>query len=158
MRWAGESAWPSERGLRGSPEAGDCLGLVVMNIEYGVELGDLQEIADFLIEVQQFHFATLAFDGAVPAHELSEPGAVDVVNPGQIDENFGMPAAELPADEIAQRRAALPQSDPALEVEHGDATGLAARCLEAHYKPYRFFRATLEAWTRPLPGARTAAG
>ena len=35
------------------PKAGDGLRFVVVNIEHGVELGDLQKVADFLVQVEK---------------------------------------------------------------------------------------------------------
>ena len=40
---------------------GDCGGFVVLHVEDGVELGDLQQVVDLLGQVQQLQLAALFF-------------------------------------------------------------------------------------------------
>jgi hypothetical protein len=46
-------------------------GLVVSHIEDGVELGDLQQVVNFLGQVQQFEFAALVAHGGKGADQLT---------------------------------------------------------------------------------------
>src|SRR5580658_8558957 len=53
---------------------------VVFDVEDGVELGDVEDVLDFLGEVEEFEFAAGVADGGGAADELSDAGAVDVVD------------------------------------------------------------------------------
>ena len=45
---------------------------VVFHVEYGVELGDLQQIVDFLGELEQFQFAALVLGGGKGADQFAD--------------------------------------------------------------------------------------
>jgi hypothetical protein len=45
---------------------------VVFHIEYGVEFGDLQQIVDFLGELEQFQFAALVLGGGESADQFPD--------------------------------------------------------------------------------------
>ena len=49
-------------------ETGDRLRFLAVDVEDRVELGDLQEIGHFLIEVQELQFPARAFDHAISAY------------------------------------------------------------------------------------------
>ena len=45
---------------------------VVFHVEDGIELGDLQQVVNFLGEVEQLEFAALVFHGGVGADQLAD--------------------------------------------------------------------------------------
>src|SRR5215472_5063219 len=82
------AAWPPASAV-GKPAAGsqelgelferfDRLALVVLDVEDGVELGDLEQVVNFLGEVEQLELAALVANGSERADQLADTGAVDV--------------------------------------------------------------------------------
>src|SRR5580658_4433767 len=57
-------------------------------VEDGVKLGELKKIVNFFGQVQQFQFATAALCGGICAHELADPGTVDVIHVSEIEHNM----------------------------------------------------------------------
>ena len=47
-------------------------GFVVFHVEYGIELGDLQQIVDFLGELEQLQFAALVLGGGEGANQFAD--------------------------------------------------------------------------------------
>src|SRR5665213_384682 len=64
---------------------GDGFRFVIVNVEDGVELGDLQQVLDLLGELQQLEGAAGIFDGRQGADKLANTGAVDVIDVRQIE-------------------------------------------------------------------------
>ena len=60
---------PTQAGLL---ESFDCCGFVVLHIEDGIQLGDLQQVVDFFGQVEQLQFATLIAHGGEGAHQLAD--------------------------------------------------------------------------------------
>ena len=60
------------------------LDLVIVNIEDGVKLCDLQEVAHSLVEVQELQFSALGLHESVSAHQFPEACAVDMAYSGQV--------------------------------------------------------------------------
>src|SRR5215469_18336258 len=58
------------------PERFDRCRLVVLHVEDGVQLGDLQQVMDLLGQVQQLQFPALVADGSVGADQLADPRTV----------------------------------------------------------------------------------
>jgi CDP-2,3-bis-(O-geranylgeranyl)-sn-glycerol synthase len=117
-------------------ETCDSLGLVRMNIENRVKLGDLQKFGDFLTEVQQFQFPALAFHGLIPAHQFAKSEAIHVICSGQINEDLRLSIAEFLPDSIAQCRASFAEGDAPIQIQHGYAAYLATGHLETYRKPF----------------------
>src|SRR5262249_24393410 len=71
---------PGRQTTDGLAERLDRLRFVVLHVEDGVQLCDLQQVMHLLGQVQQFQFPTLIADGGVSAHQLADPGAIDVID------------------------------------------------------------------------------
>jgi len=67
--WKGPKQRPKLNSIatRPLPERLHRGSLVVLNVEHGIELGDLQQVVDFLGQVQQLEFAALIFYGGIGA-------------------------------------------------------------------------------------------
>jgi hypothetical protein len=59
-------------------------GFVVFHVEDGVELGNLQQIVNFLGEVQQLQLAALVLGGGERADEFADAGAVDLIHVAEV--------------------------------------------------------------------------
>ena len=83
--------WASRPGLKLASarllEGADCGGLVVPDVEDGVELGDLEEVVDLLGEVEKLEFAAGIFDRGEGADELADARAVDVADVFQVEQD-----------------------------------------------------------------------
>src|SRR5579859_3554182 len=110
-----------ERGPRWLLIRGDGAGLVVVNVEDGVELGELKEVVDLLREFEQFELGALIAGGGVGADHFAQARAVDVVDVGKVDQDVLLALSDEVANGISQLHAALAKSDPTAEVENGDA-------------------------------------
>src|SRR5690349_15386326 len=102
-------------------EGSDCLCLVVLDVEHGVELRDLQQVMDLFGEVQQFEFAAAIADGGVSADQLADPGAVNVSYVAEVEQNMFTAFAEQVSNQVAQHDAALAQGNTAAQIDDGDA-------------------------------------
>src|SRR5271170_4421786 len=61
---------------------------VVFDVEDGVQLGDLQQIVDFLGQVQQLQFAAAVLDRREGADQFTDARAVDVADVAQVQEDL----------------------------------------------------------------------
>jgi len=64
----GESVMPESSP---SGEAGKRSLLILVNLEYGQELGDHQKVPDLLGQVQEFKLLSLSGDGSVRSHQFT---------------------------------------------------------------------------------------
>src|SRR6185312_12345712 len=79
------SIWNWVRWLAG--EGLDGAGFVVLYVEDGVELGDLEQVVNLFGEVQELQFAALVTRGGVGADELADARAVNVVDVTEIEQD-----------------------------------------------------------------------
>src|SRR5581483_7886267 len=108
------------------------LGLVVVNIKDGVELGDLQEVVDLLGQVQEFQLAALVRDGRISVDKLADSRAVDIGYVSQVQQDILIALRQLFAHQITQLRTSFSQRDPAADVDDGDGINLTYCRLHAH--------------------------
>src|SRR5439155_20638860 len=101
--------------------------LVGKDIKYRVELGDLKKIADFLRQVQQLQVPALIFHRRVPADQLTDSRAVNVVHISQVQQNqFSLILQQSP-NRLPQQSAAVAEDNPAAQIHDGDLPGIAMR-------------------------------
>src|SRR5208283_1208875 len=113
-------------------EGADGGGLVVPDVEDGVELGDLEQVVDLLGEVEQLELAAGVFDGGECADQLSDAGAIDVADLGEVEQDVFGALVERVVNAVAQGDAAFAKGDAATEVEDGDSVYLADCYFHAH--------------------------
>ena len=112
----------------------------VFHLEDGVELRDLQQVADFLGQVQQFEFAALFFGSGEGTDKLFETGAVDIVHVAQVQQDPSVPLGEQVVHRLTYSYAALTKGDSALKVGDQDAIRLTGAELYAHLERPSFNR------------------
>jgi len=98
---------------------------VLFDVEDGVELGDVENVADFLGEAGEFEFAAGVADGGEAADELADAGAVDVGDVGEIEDDFFLALADEIADGIAKCAGGIAEDDLSGDVDDGDVGNFA---------------------------------
>ena len=76
-KWAEEGRLPGKRPTQADKVLGllkrlHCGGFVVLHVKNRVQLGDLQQVMDFLGEIQQFEFAALVTHGGKSANQFAD--------------------------------------------------------------------------------------
>ncbi len=107
-------------------------GFVFFYIEDGVQLGDLEQVVDLLGQIQQLEFAALVADGSERADQLADPGAVDIADIAEVQQNFLVAFGKKFANEIADGHAAFAKSDTAAAIHDGNAIDLTTADFHAH--------------------------
>src|ERR1022692_4271253 len=64
---------------------------VFLDIEDGVKLGDLQQVVNFLSEVEELEFAALVLGRGESADQLADTRAVDIVYVAEVEQDFFLP-------------------------------------------------------------------
>src|SRR5262249_12764650 len=105
---------------------------VILDIENGIELSNLQQVVDLLGEIEQFQVAALVADRSEGADQLANAGAVNVGDVAQVQEDFPLSLSEEVLHDLAQHRAAFAQSDTAAQVHNSNAAHLPVTCLHCH--------------------------
>src|SRR5262249_32611575 len=72
---------------------------------------DGEQVLDLLREVQELQLAALLAHRGVAAHDLAEPGGVDVRNIGQVQQDLGLAAVDELVYGFAQGVVALADED-----------------------------------------------
>src|SRR5689334_10018706 len=90
------------------------LRLVFVNVEYGEQFGDEQNISHPLAQVRQLHLTTLIPDGGERSHQSTHTSTVDVGYIRQIDEDVLVSPFEQLFDLLAQSTDFVPDNDLAL--------------------------------------------
>ena len=98
---------------------------VFFDIEDGVELGDLEDVANFLGEAEEFEFATGVADGGEAADQFADAGGVEVIDVGEIEDNFFLARGDELADGVAELTGFVAESDASVDVKDGDVADFA---------------------------------
>src|SRR5262249_41072535 len=106
---------------------GDGACLVVLDVEDGVELGDLEQVVDLASKVQELQFAALVFGCGECADQLTDAGAIDVGDIAEVEQDVFLAFGQEVAHGIAELDAAFAQGDTAAHVQNGDAVDLTSR-------------------------------
>src|SRR5579864_1433973 len=131
---------PPKRSLGGHPQrnlvAEGLYGgrFVVLHVEYRVQFRDLQQVVDFLGEVQQLEFAALVLDGGVGADQFADARAVDVVYVAKVEQDLLVTLAKQLAHTVAQDHAAFAKGDAATAIHNRDPIHLPIAGLHAHWE------------------------
>jgi hypothetical protein len=100
-------------------EGSDGRSLVVLNVKYSVELGDLQEIMNLLGQVEQLEFAILITNAGESADQFANPRAVNVCDIAEVEENLLVSLSGKFLDGIAQNDTAFAECDTPTEIDNG---------------------------------------
>ena len=122
-------------------ERSDGAGFVVVDVEDGVELGQLQHVLHLLGQAQQLQGGALILGGGVGAYQFAQPRAIDVVHVAQIEQDVLLSLADQVANGLAQLHTALAQGDPPAEVQNGTpSTSREAIVSATEIPPFRSLR------------------
>jgi len=105
---------------------------VVFDVEDGVELGDVEDVLDFLGEVEELEFAAGVADGGVAADQFTDAGAVDVVDAGEVKDDFLFALGDEMVDGVAEVADLVAQNDASGDVEDGDVSDFAGVDGQGH--------------------------
>jgi len=94
---------------------------VVFDVEDGVELGDVEDVLNFFGEAEEFEFAAGVADGGEAGDEFADAGGIDVVDVGEVEDDFFLARGEQVADGVAELAGFVAEGDAAGDVEDGDA-------------------------------------
>lgn len=98
---------------------------VVFDVEDGVELGDVEDVVDFFGEGEEFEFAAGVADGGEAADEFADAGGVDVVDVGEVENDFLFVGGDELADGVAEQAGFVAESDASVDVDDGDVADFA---------------------------------
>src|ERR1017187_9922709 len=99
---------------------------VIFDVEDGGELGDVGGVANFFGEGGEFEFAAGVADGDEAADEFADAGGVDVVDVGEVENNFLFVGGDELADGVAGLAGFVAESDASVEVDDGDVADFAS--------------------------------
>src|SRR5215469_4231016 len=110
----------------------DRLAFVVLDVEDGVELGDLEQVVNFLGEVEQLELAALVANGSERADQLADSGAVDVGHVAEVEQDFLLAFGNQVFHRFTQDHAAFAQGDATAHIDDGNAVYLSRASLHCH--------------------------
>jgi hypothetical protein len=84
---------------------------VVFDVEDGVELGDVEDVLNFLGEAEEFEFAAGVADSGEAADQFADAGGVDVIDVGEVENNFFLAGGDEFADGVAKVSGFVAESD-----------------------------------------------
>jgi hypothetical protein len=105
---------------------------VVADIEDGVKLGDIEDVVNLFAEIEEFEFAAGVADGGEAADEFADAGAVDVIDVGEVENDFRLAASQKIADGGAERVGFVAEDDAATDVEQDDVIDFAGGNGQVH--------------------------
>ena len=77
--------------------------------------------------MQKFQIATLIFYRREAADEFANPGAVDVIDVGKVQQDFLSLVFEKPTNRLAQQRAAVAKRNAAAQIHNRNGASVAMR-------------------------------
>src|ERR1700733_13114095 len=98
---------------------------VVLDIEDGVELGDVEDVVNFLGEVEELEFSAGVAGGGEAADEFSDAGAVEVIDVGEVEDDFLFALGDEGTDFIAESADFGAEDETSMNVEDGDVIDFA---------------------------------
>jgi hypothetical protein len=75
---------------------------VIFDVEDGVELGDVEHVLDFLGEAEELEFTAGVADGGEAADQFADAGGVDVIDMGEVEDDFFLALGDELADGVAE--------------------------------------------------------
>jgi hypothetical protein len=105
---------------------------VVFDVEHGVELSDVENVVDFLGEVEEFEFASGVADGGEATDEFADTRAIDVVDADEIEDDFFLALRDKAVDGIAELVDLVAEDDAPVDIEDGDGADFAGFDDERH--------------------------
>jgi hypothetical protein len=98
---------------------------VVFDVEDGVELGDLQDVVNFLGEAVKLKFAAGVADRGKAADQFADAGGVNVIDLGEVEDNLFLAGGDELTNGVAKLSGFVAEGDATDEVEDGDVADFA---------------------------------
>src|ERR1700684_1864873 len=105
---------------------------VVFDVEDGIELGDVEDVVNFLGEVEELEFASSVADGGEAGDEFADAGAVDVVDIGEVEDDFLFALRDEFVDSGAESADLRAEDNAAVDVKDGDVGDFASVDCQGH--------------------------
>ena len=100
---------------------------VFFDVEDGVELSDLEDVGNFFGEAEEFEFAASVADGGEAADEFSDAGGIDVIDVGEVENDFLFAGCQEFTNRIAELPGFIAEGDASVNVDDGNAADFASR-------------------------------
>jgi len=113
-------------------EARDCLGLAVVHVEDGQQLGNLQDFLEFAAQVGELQRRTLRLGAVMRGHKRAETRAVDERDVRHVQHNFFLSFGDQAIHLFAKRVALFSEHDASIQRHHGHAIHFPVRHLQSH--------------------------
>ena len=98
---------------------------VFFDVEDGVELGDLEDVANFFGEAEEFEFAAGVANGGEAADKFADAGGIDVIDVSEIEHDFFLAFGDELADGVAELTGFVAEGDASGDVDDGDVADFA---------------------------------
>jgi hypothetical protein len=98
---------------------------VVFDVEDGVELGHIEHVLDFLGEAEELEFAPSVADGREAADQFADAGGVDVIDMGEVEDDFFLALSDELADSVAKLSGFVAKRDASADVDDSDVADFA---------------------------------
>jgi hypothetical protein len=92
----------------------------------------VEDVVNFLGEVEELEFASGVADRGEGADEFSDAGAVEVVDIGEVEDDFLFALGDQVADGGAKSADLGAEDDAAVDVEDGDVRNFAGINFQGH--------------------------
>src|SRR6267154_150099 len=112
-----------------APQSAD---LVRIDFEDGEELGQLQEIVHFFCQMQQLQISAAIFDAGIRTDQFADPGAVDVVDVREVQQDERTLLFQQLANGLSQQRAAFAQRNSPADIDDGHSGSFTIRGAQCH--------------------------
>jgi hypothetical protein len=99
---------------------------VFFDVEDGVELSDLEDVGNFFGEAEEFEFAASVADGGEAADEFSDAGGIDVIDVGEVEDDFFLAGCQKFTNRVAELSRFIAKGDASVDVDDGDAADFAS--------------------------------
>src|ERR1017187_6343663 len=116
-----------------SRKAADGAGFVFVNVEDGIQLGDLQQVLHPLVQVEQLQLPAAVGHGGKARYQLADPRAVDIGNVPEVEQDLFLVLPHHVSQGFAKRTGPFAESDSTGHVHHGDVAHLPSSQLNAHW-------------------------
>jgi hypothetical protein len=99
---------------------------VFFDVEDGVELGDLKDVGNLLGEAEEFEFAAGVAHGGEAADEFSDAGRIDVIDVGEVEDDFFLAGRQEFANRVAELAGLIAEGDASVDVNDSDVADFAS--------------------------------
>src|SRR6185312_382168 len=108
--------------------------LIILHVKNGVKLRDLQQVMNFLGQLEQLQFATLVFRCGICADQFTNARAVNVIHVAKVQQNLFVALAEQVLYGIAKHYAAFAEGYTSAAIDNAHTIHLARADFQIHWE------------------------